>query len=98
MMLCASNFRNGSGSSAALRSWLADATFPRWTPRPSWTPSWRREMTRMALTAKCPLCGEVLSGDEEDGLVASADKHGDERQNGMKAPRAMVLGAARKSE
>jgi hypothetical protein len=55
-------------------------------------------MTRMALTVKCPLCGEVLSGDDEHGLVASADKHGDERHNGMKASRAMVLGAARKSE
>jgi hypothetical protein len=55
-------------------------------------------MTRMALTAKCPLCGEVLSGDKEDGFGASADKHGDERESGMKAPRAMVLGSARKSE
>jgi hypothetical protein len=51
----------------------------------------------MALTVKCPLCGEVLSGENEDALVAAADKHGDEKHGGMKAPRAMVLAVARKS-
>ena len=56
------------------------------------------EWAVMALTVKCPLCGEVLSGDDEDSLVAAADKHGDEKHGGMKAPRAMVLGAARKSD
>lgn len=51
----------------------------------------------MALSVKCPLCGELLTGDDEDTLVANADKHGDEKHNGMHAPRAMVLGAARRT-
>lgn len=52
----------------------------------------------MALTVKCPLCGETISGSDENALVAGADKHGDEKHNGMKAPRAMVLGAARSTD
>jgi hypothetical protein len=52
----------------------------------------------MALTVKCPLCGEVVTGANEDSLVAAADKHGDEKHNGMKAPRAMVVGAARHTD
>ena len=52
----------------------------------------------MAFTVKCPLCGEVLSGNDEDALVAAADQHGEEKHNGMKAPRAMVIGAARKTD
>jgi hypothetical protein len=51
----------------------------------------------MALSVKCPLCGETVTGTDEDSLVAAADKHGDEKHNGMKAPRAMVIGAARHS-
>lgn len=51
----------------------------------------------MTLTVKCPLCGEVLSGTDEDSLVDAANKHGDEKHNGMKAPRQMVLAAARKT-
>ena len=49
----------------------------------------------MALTVKCPLCGEILEGADEDALVAAADAHGDTKHGGMKAPRGMVLGAAR---
>lgn len=51
----------------------------------------------MALTVKCPLCGEVLTAEGEDAIVEAADRHGDEKHGGMKAPRAMVLGAARPS-
>ena len=51
----------------------------------------------MGLTVKCPLCGEIVAGDDEDSLVAAADKHGDEKHAGMRAPRSMVIGAARKS-
>ena len=52
----------------------------------------------MALTVKCPLCGEVVAGDNEDALVAAADKHGEEKHGGMKVPRAMVISAARKTD
>jgi hypothetical protein len=52
----------------------------------------------MALTVKCPLCGEVVAGTDEDALVAAADQHGDSKHNGMKAPRSMVIGAARKTD
>jgi hypothetical protein len=52
----------------------------------------------MALTVKCPLCGEVLTGADEDALVAAADKHGDDKHGGMHAPRSMVLGGARQVE
>jgi hypothetical protein len=52
----------------------------------------------MALTVKCPLCGEILTGADEDALVASADQHGDTKHNGMKAPRAMVIAAAQKTD
>jgi adenine-specific DNA methylase len=52
----------------------------------------------MALTVKCPLCGEIIGAEDENALVAAADKHGDEKHGGMKAPRAMVLAAARKSD
>ena len=51
----------------------------------------------MAMTVKCPLCGSILEGADEESLVAAADKHGDEAHNGMKAPRAMVLAAARRT-
>ncbi|HTU80806.1 MAG TPA: hypothetical protein VMF61_01675 [Candidatus Acidoferrales bacterium] len=51
----------------------------------------------MALTVKCPLCGAILEGADEDSLVAAADQHGDEKHGGMHAPRTMVLAAARKS-
>jgi len=52
----------------------------------------------MALTVKCPLCGEVITGADEDSLVAAADGHGDAKHNGMKAPRSMVVGAARRTD
>lgn len=52
----------------------------------------------MAYTVKCPLCGEMVRGDSEDALVGAADAHGDAKHGGMKAPRAMVLGAARQSD
>lgn len=39
-----------------------------------------------------------MAGDDEDSLVAAADKHGDEKHGGMRAPRSMVLGAARRTE
>jgi hypothetical protein len=52
----------------------------------------------MPLTVKCPLCGEILTGADEDSLVTAADQHGDAKHNGMKAPRAMVVGAARHTD
>ena len=57
-----------------------------------------RNALLMALSVKCPLCGEVVTGADEDALVAAADAHGDSKHNGMKAPRAMVVGAARQVE
>jgi hypothetical protein len=48
----------------------------------------------MGLTVKCPLCGEIIAGHDEESLVAAADKHGDEKHGGMRAPRSMVIGAA----
>jgi hypothetical protein len=56
------------------------------------------KVVHMALTVKCPLCGEVITGADEDALVAGADQHGDSKHNGMKAPRAMVIGAARPAD
>jgi len=41
----------------------------------------------------CPLCGQAISGDDEDALVAAADAHGDE-SHGMRAPREMILANA----
>ena len=52
----------------------------------------------MGLTVKCPLCGEIVAGDDEESLVAAADKHGDDQHGGMRAPRSMVLSAARKTD
>lgn len=52
----------------------------------------------MGYSVKCPLCGELVVGATQDDLVTAADAHGDAKHGGMKAPRAMVLGAARESE
>jgi len=47
----------------------------------------------MALQVTCPLCGQVVTGDNEDALVAAADKHGDD-DHGMRAPREMIVANA----
>jgi hypothetical protein len=47
----------------------------------------------MALQVTCPLCGQVISGEDEDSLVAAADAHGDEN-HGMRAPREMIVSNA----
>jgi len=47
----------------------------------------------MALQVTCPLCGGVVTGDDEDSLVAAADAHGDEN-HGMRAPREMIVANA----
>jgi len=47
----------------------------------------------MAYHVTCPLCGQTISGDDEEKLVAAADAHGDE-SHGMRAPREMIVGAA----
>jgi hypothetical protein len=47
----------------------------------------------MALQVTCPLCGAVVTGDDEDSLVAAADAHGDET-HGMRAPREMIVANA----
>ncbi|MHB8148441.1 MAG: hypothetical protein ACYDGM_14425 [Vulcanimicrobiaceae bacterium] len=48
----------------------------------------------MALEVKCPLCGTVITGADEDTLVANADAHGD-AEHQMRAPRFMIVGAAK---
>ena len=50
----------------------------------------------MALQVPCPLCGQVLGGEDEDALVAAADAHGDEN-HGMRAPREMIVANATQS-
>ena len=50
----------------------------------------------MALQVTCPLCGQTISGDDEDALVTAADKHGDD-SHGMRAPREMILANATQS-
>ena len=35
----------------------------------------------MAYQVTCPLCGQTISGDDEDALVNAADAHGDEREH-----------------
>jgi hypothetical protein len=47
----------------------------------------------MALQVTCPLCGDVIHGDDEDALVAAADAHGDDK-HGMRAPREMIVSSA----
>jgi len=47
----------------------------------------------MAYHVTCPLCGQKISGDNEDALVAAADSHGDEN-HGARAPREMIISAA----
>ena len=47
----------------------------------------------MALQVTCPLCGQAVTGDDEEALVAAADAHGDE-SHGMRAPREMILSNA----
>ncbi len=47
----------------------------------------------MAMQVTCPLCGQAISGDDEDALVAAADAHGDE-SHGMRAPRELILANA----
>ena len=37
----------------------------------------------MALQVTCPLCGESITGADEDALVAAADAHGDDK-HGMR--------------
>jgi hypothetical protein len=49
----------------------------------------------MAKHVNCPLCGETISGADDDALVEAADKHGDDAHNGMHAPRAMILATAK---
>ncbi len=51
----------------------------------------------MALEVKCPLCGTVIEGADEDTLVANADAHGD-AEHQMRAPRFMIVGAAKHVE
>ncbi len=51
----------------------------------------------MALEVKCPLCGAVIEGADEDALVANADAHGD-AEHQMRAPRFMIVGAAKHVE
>ena len=47
----------------------------------------------MAMQVTCPLCGQTVSGDDEDALVVAADAHGDEN-HGMRAPREMIVASA----
>ncbi|MBD5657450.1 MAG: DUF1059 domain-containing protein [Candidatus Eremiobacteraeota bacterium] len=47
----------------------------------------------MAKQVTCPLCGQTITGDDEDALVAAADSHGDEN-HGMRAPREMIVSNA----
>jgi len=47
----------------------------------------------MAMQVTCPLCGQQITGDDEDALVAAADSHGDEN-HGMRAPREMIVSSA----
>jgi hypothetical protein len=47
----------------------------------------------MALQVTCPLCGESITGADEDALVAAADAHGDDK-HGMRAPREMIVANA----
>ncbi len=47
----------------------------------------------MAKKVTCPLCGQEVTGENEDALVAAADAHGDEN-HGMRAPREMILSSA----
>jgi hypothetical protein len=49
----------------------------------------------MAYKVTCPLCGNAITGETEDALVAAADSHGDEA-HGMRAPREMILANAEK--
>jgi hypothetical protein len=49
----------------------------------------------MAYHVTCPLCGQQISGEDEDALVTAADAHGDEN-HGMRAPREMIVSAATK--
>ncbi|GAC1441688.1 MAG: hypothetical protein NVS2B8_19900 [Vulcanimicrobiaceae bacterium] len=53
----------------------------------------RGEEMHMAKQVTCPLCGGTVTGENDDALVAAADKHGDE-QHGMRAPREMILSSA----
>jgi predicted small metal-binding protein len=50
----------------------------------------------MAYQVICPLCGQTISGDDEDALVNAADAHGDEN-HGMRAPREMILANAQET-
>jgi len=47
----------------------------------------------MAKKVTCPLCGQTITGDDENALVAAADAHGDEN-HGMRAPREMIVAGA----
>ncbi len=47
----------------------------------------------MGLQVTCPLCGQVITADDEDLLVAAADQHGD-ANHGMRAPREMIIANA----
>ena len=47
----------------------------------------------MAKQVTCPLCGQTITGDDEEALVTAADQHGDEN-HGMRAPREMILSNA----
>jgi hypothetical protein len=47
----------------------------------------------MAMQVTCPLCGQTITGEDEDALVSAADAHGDEN-HGMRAPREMIVASA----
>ena len=47
----------------------------------------------MAMQVTCPLCGQTITGDDEEALVTAADAHGDDK-HGMRAPREMIVSNA----
>jgi hypothetical protein len=53
----------------------------------------QRRIHFLAKQVTCPLCGQTITGDDEDALVAAADAHGDD-SHGMRAPREMILASA----
>jgi hypothetical protein len=50
----------------------------------------------MAKQVTCPLCGQTITAESDDALVAAADAHGDE-SHGMRAPREMILASAKET-
>jgi len=47
----------------------------------------------MAKQVTCPLCGQTITGADDEALVTAADAHGDD-VHGMRAPREMILSNA----